>query len=95
MKEKRIEQLEQGMDDRKAEAELRRAEMISIQKKIRLGKRRNKKCRIKKRRFKRTKQNINISIGSKRNRRCQPNRAAERIECQFRASQKNVETKRP
>jgi chromosome segregation ATPase len=34
MKEKRIEQLEQGMDDRKAEAELRRAEMISIQKKL-------------------------------------------------------------
>ena len=34
MKEKRIEQLEQGLDDRKAEAELRRAEMISIQKKL-------------------------------------------------------------
>ena len=34
MKEKRIEQLEQGMDDRKAESDLRRAEMVSLQKKL-------------------------------------------------------------
>ena len=34
MKEKRIEQLEQGMDDRKVEADLRRAEMSSLQKKL-------------------------------------------------------------
>ena len=36
MKEKRIEQLEQGMDDRKVESELRAAEMVSLRKKLTL-----------------------------------------------------------
>ena len=36
MKEKRIEQLEQGMEDRKLENELRKAEMMSLQKKLEL-----------------------------------------------------------